>query len=1040
MRETSSIKQYNSQSPKTILGGNTNTMKKTLSLLLAVALVLSLFASVGSVASAASAGQQLKDLGVIKGDTSGSLNETSTWDKQDLAVLISRLVGEEEIAAATPAEYGFNDIEDDYYDGYITWALQKGYITGNSERDFGFNEPVSYKVLNAVILRVLGYDTTGANYDTTEDLAVQLGLSEATDFDAPAVRGIAYGSILAALNTVVKGGTLTLGQKLGVVYGTAATIKLSVPAGLVANGSDKGDVVAKVYDKDGYLVKNYNGTVTFASTNTTNASLAATTVAAVNGVATVKVTAGAVANGATALITASATGLTGSNAQITTVAQKLTKITLSADPTTIAADTISTSAITPAYFDQSGLAFTGSTTGVITGYVSSNTAVLTVPVSTVGSVRATALTGSSSISVTLDATLGAGVTASPVTVSTAVVGSAYKLAIDTVADAASTSSQSVVVRVLDANGNQLTGNSGTVITLAKDATVDTSATAATVAGKATFTVANTTAETVSYTASATGLVSATSTAKFVPSVVTQFTVAASPATLAANGSATSKLTATLKDANGNVVSANGYKVKFVKTTNASATATFADTTLDTVNGTASVTVTATANVATDVFTATLYLADGTTTVGSAQTVSVSTQIQGAASKLNTTTAAITATAGADTSVVVTVQDAANTVLTADNGRVVTLTAYDSTGAVVKTLTANTVNGTATFTLNLTTAGSYTVVASASGLTATAATYSAGRTATITAGTVTALKVTSSVATLAADGASNTALTIQGVDAYGNVNNSFTAPASLAVAAGSTSYGALTGSGLSRTFTANLVPGSTVITVTADGLTSATATVNTITVGAASKLVVVAGSAVTAGVTQSNNVKVYVQDANGNLRTNDSTVVTLTIVRASGTTTTTAAAAQGIATFTLNSTTAETVTVKADATVNAVALTQGTTTQVFVPGAVTTASIVADITSLPNNGSSVSNITFTLKDANGNVVTGATGTVTFALTAGSDFATLLNSSATIVNGTVLAAVQSKLHAYSASNTISVTATYTKGDGTTGTAVASITAQH
>jgi adhesin/invasin len=1030
MRETSSIKQYNSQSPKTILGGNTNTMKKTLSLLLAVALVLSLFASVGSVASAASAGQQLKDLGVIKGDTSGSLNETSTWDKQDLAVLISRLVGEEEIAAATPAEYGFNDIEDDYYDGYITWALQKGYITGISEREFGFNEPVSYKVLNAVILRVLGYDTTGANYDTTEDLAVSLGLSEATDFDAPAVRGIAYGSILAALNTAVKGGTVTLGQKLGVVYDKAAKLEISVPSGVVANGVSTGTVTVKVLDKNGYLVKDYNGTVTFASSSA-NAVLAATSVTAVKGIASVVLTSSTTAG--SSLISATAAGVTGANATVTTVAQTLKKVVLSSDPAAIAADAgTSFATISAAYLDQNGVAMIAQQNGIVTGYVSSNTAALTVSGSKVYS---TAAIGSSSISATLSqAAIDAGVTATPVTVSTALVGSPYKLAIDTISSKLTNgtndeTTQTITVRVLDVNGNQVTGlNAGTVALTETTSAVVTGAGAIS-GGKATFTAVNTTAESVTYTAASGSLVSATATGTFTAGAVANATISATPATLSANGAATSVITLQITDASANAVAAGTYNVKFSKLSG-TATAAFTEKTVASANGKASITVTATTSVGSDVYQAVLYAADGTTVLATKQ-VTVTTQIQGAANKLSTPVAA-GAVAGADQTVTVDVKDNANNTVTSDNGRAVTLTVYNADSVAVKTLTANSVNGQASFTVNLTGAGNYTVKATSAGLTDSAASAAFA----VSADATTGYSISADVATIAADGASKSRLTVAGVDKYGNAT---AATAGYTVTASSTTYGSIgTWASDVADFTASNQVGATTITISKDGLTSASTTVNTIVVGVASKLAAVSGGSVVANGTSTQTITVSVLDANGNVRTADNTtVVTLTsssqntIINGVGQVT------KGKVTFTVASPVAETVTL----TAATAGLTSATASQAFTVGAVSQVTAASDIATIANNGSSVGNITFTLKDATGNVVTTATGAVTFELTAGSDVVTLLNTSATPTNGTVLAVVQSKLHAaLNASNTVTVKAYYTLADGTVVNVTQNITATH
>ncbi len=95
------------------------------------------------------------------------------------------------------------------------------------------------------------------------------------------------------------------------VYGQAAAVKVTPASGtLVANGSATDAVTVGVYDANGNVVGNFNGT---ASVATSAGTLASSTVTITNGVGTVNLTGATSAAGQTATLTTS--GLTSSNGQ-----------------------------------------------------------------------------------------------------------------------------------------------------------------------------------------------------------------------------------------------------------------------------------------------------------------------------------------------------------------------------------------------------------------------------------------------------------------------------------------------------------------------------------------------------------------------------------------------------------------------------------------------------------------------------------------------------------------------------------------------------
>lgn len=212
MRETShSLSNYqHSQQPKHFRGGEKKVMKKSLSLLVAIAMVFSMFASVAAAAS--ESGTKLQGLGVIKGNQNGDLLEDANWLRQDVAVLMSRLAGKETEAKETAKSHTFADVRGTFYDGYISWAKENNFMQGNSATNFGFDNEITYKEFATVILRALGVDTS--DYSKIGELAVAAGIiDDKLDLDAKAVRGVTYDIITTALDKEVDG--QKLGTKLG---------------------------------------------------------------------------------------------------------------------------------------------------------------------------------------------------------------------------------------------------------------------------------------------------------------------------------------------------------------------------------------------------------------------------------------------------------------------------------------------------------------------------------------------------------------------------------------------------------------------------------------------------------------------------------------------------------------------------------------------------------------------------------------------------------------------------------------------------------
>ena len=201
-------------------------MKKSLSLLLAIALVFGMFSASAFAATPstpAEAGALLKELNVLKGDGKDLL-ENDVWKRQDIVVLLARLLKAEDEAQATAKSHTFADVPKGYYDGFLSWAKAKGYVNGHSDTKFGYNEELTVQQFSAIVLRALGIN----NDATVAEDAVKAGIfAEGTDFSAKAKRGDTFVALVAGLNAEVAGTGKTLGAVLGLPGFVSADIAVA---------------------------------------------------------------------------------------------------------------------------------------------------------------------------------------------------------------------------------------------------------------------------------------------------------------------------------------------------------------------------------------------------------------------------------------------------------------------------------------------------------------------------------------------------------------------------------------------------------------------------------------------------------------------------------------------------------------------------------------------------------------------------------------------------------------------------------------------
>ncbi len=542
-------------------------------------------------------------------------------------------------------------------------------------------------------------------------------------------------------------------------------------------------------------------------------------------------------------------------------------------------------------------------------------------------------------------------------------------------------SSTVTVTLLDANGNAVSGKDVTLAQGSGQSTITpNSAVTTDVNGQSTFTVKSQKMETVTYTATDSSdslTITQTKQITFTAGAVNagQSSVTVSKANVIANNSDSATVTVTLKDINGNSV--NNKTVSLTQgsgssvitatqaTTDTSGVATF------TVKSSKAEAVTYTAAVTAD-------------SVTVAQTASVTFQ-PGAVSASASTVAVSKSSVGADgvdsATVTVTLKDINGNAI---SGKNVTL----AQGSGQSTITPNSavitdINGQAVFTVTSQKMETvtYTATDSSDSLTITQT-----QQITFTAGAVNAgqSSVTVSKANVIANNSDSATVTVTLKDINGNVISGKTV--SLTQGSGSsviTATQATTDASGIATFTVNSTKAESVTytaAVTADAVTvaqTASVTFQPGAVSASASTVVVSKASVGADRVDSATVTVTLQDMNGNAISGKN----VTLAQGSGQSNITPNSAvttdiNGQAVFTVTSQKMETVTYTATDSSDSLTITQ--TQQItFTAGAVNAgqSSVAVSKSTALANGSDSATVTVTLKDTNGNVVSGKTVSLT-----------------------------------------------------------------
>ncbi|MCP1311371.1 invasin domain 3-containing protein [Paenibacillus tyrfis] len=601
----------------------------------------------------------------------------------------------------------------------------------------------------------------------------------------------------------------------------------------------------------------------------------------------------------------------------------------------------------------------GTVSAVTDNYDGTYTATLTAP-TTLGTATISAMVGGIPIAKTASVQFVPG---APSTSTSMVVVGSGSLPAD------GTSQTTVNVKLKDARGHALTSGGATVAITSMLGTVS----AVTDNQNGTYTAtltAPTTLGTATISATVGGSpIASTASVQFVPGAPSAATsaVEAGSSSLTADGASQTTISVKLKDAQGHALTSGGAAVAITSTLGTvSAVA-------DNQNGTYTATLTA----PTTVGTATISASVGGSAIASTASVQF---VPGAPSAATSTVeagnASLTADGASQTTISVKLKDAKGNALTSGGAAVVITSTLGTVGAVTDNqngtytamLTAPTIVGTATI--------SATVGGSAIALTASVQ-FEPGAPSTATS------TVEAGAATLAADGASQTTISVKLKDAQGNALASGGAAVAITSTLGTVS--AVTDK-QNGTYTATLTAPTTVGTATISATVGGSAIASTASVqfvpGApsAATSTVEAGS-VTLGAdgTSQTTISVKLKDAQGHALTSGGAAVAITSTL--GTVSAVTDKQNGTYTATLTApTTVGTTTISATVGGSAIA---STVSVQFVPGApsAATSTVEAGNASLTADGASQTTVSVKLKDAQGNALTSGGAAVAITSTLG-----------------------------------------------------------
>lgn len=198
-------------------------MKRTLSLVLALVMVLGTFTTVFAATEAEkTAAEFLADEGILLG-ADGDLMLDKNLERRDAVILLSRLLGVEDEAAeflTTEDSPSWEDARTDaYYVPFFAWAEENGYFEGDDEGNFNPRNAITAQEYALVLLRALDYDVKGNEaWKAALETAEKAGLLKDVEVENKdeVVRGQMAAMTFNALGAKMNDSEETLAEKLGI--------------------------------------------------------------------------------------------------------------------------------------------------------------------------------------------------------------------------------------------------------------------------------------------------------------------------------------------------------------------------------------------------------------------------------------------------------------------------------------------------------------------------------------------------------------------------------------------------------------------------------------------------------------------------------------------------------------------------------------------------------------------------------------------------------------------------------------------------------
>ena len=193
-------------------------MKRLVTLLVTALLMTAALCVSASAADYTSAAEELSAIGMFRGTVNGGFELDRAPKRSEAAIMLVRLYGAEEEAAAAyqngEISHPFNDVGE-IASPYVAWLYTKGITKGTTATTFNSNAACTDKNYVVFLLRALGYED-GKDFQYAESLtfAEKLGFYQADYFEGPFLRDDLAAITLQALATDKKGGETYLLKSL----------------------------------------------------------------------------------------------------------------------------------------------------------------------------------------------------------------------------------------------------------------------------------------------------------------------------------------------------------------------------------------------------------------------------------------------------------------------------------------------------------------------------------------------------------------------------------------------------------------------------------------------------------------------------------------------------------------------------------------------------------------------------------------------------------------------------------------------------------